>query len=127
MPGNSDASRDWRAEALERVRALIRQADPEAVEEVKWRKPANPAGIPVWSHDGIICTGETYRDKLKLTFQQGARIPDPAGLFNAGLAGSQRRAIDLFEGDQLDPAAFKAVVRAAVALNTGGAARDKGK
>jgi len=111
-------STDWRGQTLARVRALIRQADPEAVEEVKWRKPSNAmAGVPVWSHDGIICTGETYRDKVKLTFAQGASLADPAGLFNASLAGNTRRAIDLKAGDKLDEKAFQALVRAAVALN----------
>jgi len=108
---------DWRAEQLEQVRKLIQQADPEVVEERKWRKPSNPAGVPVWEHDGIICTGETYKDKVKLTFARGAALGDPKGLFNASLEGGTRRAIDLFEGDAIDEAAFKALVRAAVALN----------
>jgi len=109
---------DWRGRALSRVRALIERVDPEVVEEVKWRKPSNPKGVPVWSHDGIICTGETYKDKVKLTFAKGAALEDPAGLFNAGFGGNTRRAIDLHEGDEIDEKAFKALIRAAVALNT---------
>lgn len=111
------ASADWRGETLARVRRLIHDADPDVVEEVKWRKPSNPAGVPVWSHAGVICTGETYKDKVKLTFAKGASLPDPAGLFNASLDGNARRAIDLFEGDKLKEPAFKALIRAAVALN----------
>ena len=103
---------DWRGATLARVRALVRQADPEAVEEWKWR------GVPVWSHGGQICTGETYKAVVKLTFAKGAALPDPSGLFNAGLDGAVRRAIDLREGDALDEDAFRALVRAAVALNT---------
>ena len=108
---------DWRGETLARVRALIKEADPEVVEEVKWRKPSSPAGVPVWSHDGIICTGETYKDKVKLTFAKGASLDDPSGLFNSSLEGNTRRAIDIHEGDEIDEEAFKALVRAAVALN----------
>jgi hypothetical protein len=108
---------DWRGEVLSRMRRLIKQADPEVVEEVKWRKPSNPMGVPVWSHDGIICTGETYKDKVKLTFARGASLADPAGLFNASLEGNARRAIDLHEGDKIDESAFKSLVRAAAALN----------
>jgi hypothetical protein len=108
---------DWRGEMLARVRGLIKQAEPEIVEEVKWRKPSNPMGVPVWSHAGIVCTGETYRDKVKLTFAKGASLEDPAGLFNASLDGNARRAIDLHEGAAIDAAAFKALVRAAIALN----------
>jgi len=108
---------DWRGEMLARLRALILEADPDATEAVKWRKPSNPAGVPVWEHDGLICTGETYRDKVKLTFAQGAALEDPSGLFNASLDGNTRRAIDLFEGDAIDGAALKALVRAAAALN----------
>ena len=107
----------WRGETLARVRALIREADPETVEAVKWRKPSNPAGVPVWEHDGMVCTGETYKDKVKLTFARGAAIEDPSGLFNSSLDGGTRRAIDLREGDGIDEAAFKALVRAAVAAN----------
>ena len=109
---------DWRNETLARVRRLIEEADPQAIEEVKWRKPSNPSGVPVWSHGGIICTGETYKDKVKLTFAKGASLPDPARLFNSSLDGNTRRAIDLREGDQIDEQALKALIRAAVALNT---------
>jgi hypothetical protein len=108
---------DWRGEVLARVRALIREADPDIAEAVKWRKPTNPAGVPVWEHGGLICTGETYRDKVKLTFARGAALEDPAGLFNSSLDGNTRRAIDIREGDGIDPAALKALVRAAVAEN----------
>jgi hypothetical protein len=109
---------DWREQTLSRVRELIREADPEVVEERKWAKPSQPAGVPVWSHAGIVCTGETYKSAVKLTFAKGASLPDPAGLFNSSLEGKVRRAIDLREGDELDEEAFKALVRAAVALNT---------
>ncbi len=110
---------DWRGETLARVRTLIREADPETVEEVKWRKPSNAMlGVPVWSHAGIICTGETYKDKVKLTFAKGAALKDPSGLFNASLEGNVRRAIDIHAGDKIDDKAFKALIRAAVALNT---------
>jgi hypothetical protein len=109
---------DWRGETLARVRALINEADPEVVEEVKWRKPSNPMGVPVWSHAGIICTGETYKDKVKLTFANGASLEDPSGLFNSSLEGNTRRAIDFHEGDEVAEEALKALVRAAVALNT---------
>lgn len=108
--------KDWRGEALGRVRRLIREADPEVVEAWKWR------GVPVWEHAGIICTGETYKAVVKLTFAKGASLDDPAGLFNASLEGNTRRAIDIAEGQSLDEAAFKALVRAAVALNTSKAA-----
>lgn len=108
---------DWRATTLEQVRKMIRQAVPKVVEEAKWVKPTNPAGVPTWSYDGIICTGETYKDKVKLTFAQGASLDDPAGLFNAGLGGGTRRAIDIAEGEKLDPDAFKSLVRAAADLN----------
>jgi hypothetical protein len=108
---------DWRGETLARVRALIREADPEAVEAVKWRKPSNPAGVPVWEHGGLICTGETYKDKVKLTFARGAELDDPAGLFNSSLEGNTRRAIDIRQGDEIDEPALKALVRAAVAAN----------
>jgi hypothetical protein len=103
---------DWRGETLARVRSLIRQADPEVVEEWKWR------GVPVWSHAGIICTGETYKNVVKLTFAKGASLDDPSGLFNASLEGNTRRAIDLHEGHEIDAEALKALIRAAVALNT---------
>lgn len=108
---------DWRGEMLGYVRDLIHEADPEVREEVKWRKPSNPSGVPVWSHDGILCTGETYKDKVKLTFANGAALPDPSGLFNASLEGGTRRAIDIREGDQIDEAAFKGLVMAAVAFD----------
>ena len=108
---------DWRGEMLARLRLLIREADPEIVETVKWRKPSNPAGVPVWEHGGIVCTGETYGDKVKLTFARGASLEDPAGLFNASLDGNARRAIDMREGETIDAGAFKALVREAVALN----------
>jgi hypothetical protein len=109
---------DWRGEALGRMRGLIREADPEVVEAVKWRKPTNPAGVPVWEHAGIICTGETYKAYVKLTFAAGALLPDPSGLFNASLNGNATRAIDIREGGQVDAEAFKALVRTAVTLNT---------
>jgi hypothetical protein len=108
---------DWPGKTLSRLRALIQEADPDVVEEVKWRKPSNPAGVPVWSHAGIICTGEAYKDKVKLTFARGASLKDPGRLFNASLEGNARRAIDFHEGDQIDEAAFKALVREAAALN----------
>ena len=108
---------DWRGETLARLRAVIRVADPEIVEAVKWRKPTNPAGVPVWERAGILCTGETYRDKVKLTFARGAALADPAGLFNASLDAGTRRAIDFREGDEIEADAFKALIRAAVALN----------
>lgn len=107
----------WRGETLARVRNLIREADPEVVEEVKWRKPSNMLGVPVWEHDGIICTGETYKDKVKLTFANGASLEDPKKLFNSSLEGGTRRAIDFHEGDEIDGEALKALIRAAVALN----------
>jgi hypothetical protein len=109
---------DWRADMLDRIRRLIQEADPEAVEEVKWRKPSNPAGVPVWSHDGMICTGETYKAAVKVTFANGAELADPSHLFNASLDGNARRAIDFHEGDTIDEKALKALIRAAVALNT---------
>jgi len=108
---------DWRGPTLARLRALIREADPDVVEEVKWRKPSNPSSVPVWSHDGIVCTGETYKDKVKLTFAKGASLDDPSGLFNASLDGGTRRAIDLFEGDEVEAGAFGALVKAAVSVN----------
>ncbi|MGB8708638.1 MAG: DUF1801 domain-containing protein [Methyloceanibacter sp.] len=109
---------DWRGETLARVRSLIREADPEMVEEVKWRKPSNSMlGVPVWEHAGIICTGETYKAVVKLTFAKGASLKDPSGLFNASLEGNARRAIDIHEGDKIDEKALKALIRAAVALN----------
>ncbi len=108
---------DWRADVLRRVRQLILEAAPGITEEAKWRKPSNPAGVPTWSHNGIICTGETYKAIVKLTFARGASLPDPAGLFNSSLDGNVRRAIDIHEGDALNESAFQDLVRAAVALN----------
>jgi len=108
---------DWRGETLARVRKMIREADAQVTETVKWRKPTNPDGVPVWEHAGILCTGEVYKDYVKLTFARGAALADPAGLFNAGFGGNTRRAIDLREGEQVDEAAFKALVREAVAAN----------
>jgi hypothetical protein len=108
---------DWRAEAIERIGTLIREADPDATEEAKWVKPSNPAGVPTWSHDGIICTGEVYKDKVKVTFMHGASLEDPSGLFNASLGAGTRRAIDIPEGATLDEQAFRDLIRAAVARN----------
>jgi hypothetical protein len=109
---------DWRAETLERIRTLINEADPQMIEERKWRKPSNGMiGIPVWSDNGIVCTGETYKNYVKLTFAKGAFVKDPAGLFNAGLEGNLRRAIDIHEGDKIDEKAFKALIKGAVKLN----------
>jgi len=108
---------DWRGETLARVRKVIHEADPEVVEEVKWRKPSNPLGVPVWEHDGIICTGETYRQVVKMTFAKGASLKDPSRLFNSSLEGTTRRAIDFHEGDKIDEKALKALIRAALALN----------
>jgi len=116
---------DWRALTLARVRTLIQQALPGVIEEVKWRKPSNPAGVPTWSHDGILCTGETYKDKVKVTFAMGASLADPAGLFNATLDGNARRAIDIHEGETIDARAFKALVKAAAALNGSKAKKSK--
>ena len=125
MAADEGTTDDWRGATLVRVRALIRAADPAVVEEIKWRKPSNPAGVPTWSHGGkLICTGETYKDKVKLTFAHGAAIPDPAGLFNASLDAGTRRAIDLREGIALDEPAFQHLVRAAIAHNE---ARSAGK
>ncbi|MBI3438040.1 MAG: DUF1801 domain-containing protein [Proteobacteria bacterium] len=112
------AGADWRVALLARVRSLIEEADPEVEEEAKWKKANRPEGVPTWSHDGIICTGETYKDKVKLTFAHGAALSGPARLFNAGLDGGTRRAIDLQEGDALNERAFKALIREAVAFNT---------
>jgi hypothetical protein len=116
---------DWRAETLSRMRKLIKEADPEVVEEWKWAKATSP-GTPVWSHDGGICTGETYKSVVKLTFFKGASLEDPAKLFNSSLGGNTRRAIDIHEGEEVDAGAFEALIRAAVALNTsGGKARPR--
>ncbi|MGH7982990.1 MAG: DUF1801 domain-containing protein [Candidatus Udaeobacter sp.] len=109
---------DWRGDTLARVRILIKQADPGVVEEVKWRKPSNPAGVPVWSHAGMICTGEAYKNVVKMTFAKGASLKDHSGLFNSSLEGNTRRAIDFQEGGKIDEKALKALIRAAVALNT---------
>lgn len=114
---------DWRGATLARLRRLIRESDADIVEEVKWRKPSNPAGVPVWERGGIICTGEIYKDKVKLTFARGALLDDPSGLFNASLEGGTRRAIDLREGEEIDEPGFKALVREAVALNVSKAPR----
>jgi hypothetical protein len=111
---------DWRDATLARMRALILEAAPEAIEEQKWKKPTNPAGVPVWSHNGIICTGEIYKDKVKLTFPKGSAIADPAGLFNAGLEGT-RHAIDIRESETVDSAKFKALIKSAVAVNVASA------
>jgi hypothetical protein len=109
---------DWRGETLSRLRNLIKSADPAIVEEIKWRKPSNSmTGVPVWSHGGIVCTGETYKDKVKLTFARGASLRDPAGLFNSSLGGGTRRAIDFHENDHLDEGAFRDLIREAVAWN----------
>jgi hypothetical protein len=116
---------DWRGATLAKLRALIHAADPEVEETVKWQKPSNPSGVPVWEHAGILCTGETYKDKVKLTFAKGAALADPETLFNSSLDGNMRRAIDLFEGDGVDEAAFKALVRAAVEANLEKPARAK--
>jgi hypothetical protein len=115
---------DWRGETLSRLRTLIREADPDVVEELKWVKPSNPTGVPTWSHDGIICTGEAYKKAVKLTFAYGASLDDPSGLFNSSLEGNTRRAIDIPEGHKVDARAFKALIRAAVDFNT---ARASGK
>lgn len=113
------AGGDWRSETLERIRALIREADPQVSEEAKWVKPSNPAGVPTWYHDGILCTGETYKDKVKVTFARGAALEDPSNLFNTSLDAGTRRAIDLVEGANVDEQAFKALIQAAVELNIG--------
>jgi hypothetical protein len=112
------AAGDWRAETLARMRQLVLEADPEMIEERKWKKPSNAMrGVPVWSHNGIVCTGETYAKAVKLTFAQGAKIPDPSRLFNSSMEGNTRRAIDIHEGEKVDAGAFKALVKAAVAHN----------
>jgi hypothetical protein len=109
---------DWRERTLDRIRTLIAEADPGMIEERKWKKPSNGmAGVPVWSHDGIVCTGETYKNYVKMTFAKGAFVKDPAGLFNSSLEGNLRRAIDFHEGDKINEPALKALIRAAVALN----------
>jgi hypothetical protein len=119
---------DWRGQTLARVRGLIKEADPDVVEEVKWRKPSNAMlGVPVWEHDGIICTGETYKNYVKLTFAKGASLDDPSALFNASLEGNMRRAIDIHERTKIDDKAFKALIRAAVALNMSARSQKKTK
>ncbi|HSA93668.1 MAG TPA: DUF1801 domain-containing protein [Terriglobales bacterium] len=115
---------DWRGKTLARVRDIIHKADPEIVEERKWVKPTSP-GTPVWSHGGIVCTGETYKNVVKMTFPKGAALPDPAGLFNASLEGNVRRAIDIHEGDKIHEAALKDLIRAAVALNLKGKSKPR--
>lgn len=111
---------DWRGETLAHVRKLIKEADPKITEELKWRKPSNPGGVPVWSDSGIVCTGESYKTHVKLTFPKGASIKDPDGIFNSSLDGNARRAIDLHEGDKINESAFKEIIRAAVKLNSKG-------
>lgn len=118
---------DWRGQTLAEVRTLIKQAAPDVTEDVKWRKPSNPRGVPVWEQNGLICTGEVYKDKVKLTFAQGAALEDPNGLFNSSLDGNVRRAIDLAEGDTLNEAAFKSLVKAAAAFNRSRAVKAKAK
>jgi hypothetical protein len=118
---------DWRGATLSKMRKLIKEADPEVVEQLKWKKPSNPDGVPTWSHDGIICTGEMYRGKVKLNFAQGASLKDPAKLFNASLEASQGRAIDIYEGDKVDAHAFKALIRAAIDFNVSRAAAKRKK
>ncbi|MES2306491.1 MAG: DUF1801 domain-containing protein [Gemmatimonadota bacterium] len=118
MPKSAATPADWRVDALDRMRALIVEADAQMIEERKWKKASNKmAGVPVWSHDGIVCTGETYKTYIKLTFAKGAALPDPSGLFNASLDGGTRRAIDIHEGNEVNARAFKALIKAAVALN----------
>jgi hypothetical protein len=114
---------DWRGEMLARIRKLVKQADPDMIEEVKWRKPSNKLGVPTWSLSGIVCTGETYKNAVKMTFARGAALDDPSGLFNSSLEGNTRRAIDFHEGDEIDEKALKALIREAVALNASGAPR----
>jgi hypothetical protein len=117
---------DWRGATLGRIRELIKDAAPDVVEEVKWVKPSNPAGVPTWSHDGIICTGEIYKASVKVTFMSGASLEDPSNLFNSSLGGGTRRAIDFHEGDEVDAAAFQALVRSAIELNAAGPRPRKG-
>ena len=121
------AGTDWRHDTLDRIRGLIEKTDPDVSEESKWAKTSNPAGVPTWSHDGIICTGEMYKDKVKITFMHGASLDDPKRLFNASLDAGTRRAIDIVEGSKLDEPAFKALIRAAVDLNVGRAAATRRK
>ena len=126
ISGRIEELNDWRGKTLARMRKLIKEADPEVVEEWKWVKPTNP-GTPVWSHDGILCTGETYKQVVKLTFAKGASLDDPDGLFNASMEGNMRRAIDIREGDTIDEAAFKKLIREAVAFNVAGKSKPKEK
>ena len=121
------AGSDWRHDTLARIRVLIEETDADASEEAKWAKASNPAGVPTWSHDGIICTGEIYKDKVKVTFMHGASLDDPKRLFNASLDAGTRRAIDIVEGSKLDEPAFKALIRAAVDLNAGRATAKRRK
>jgi hypothetical protein len=116
---------DWRGKLLAKVRTIVHEADPEITEECKWIKPTNPLGVPVWSHDGIVCTGETYKDVFKLTFAKGAALKDPSRLFNSSLDGNVRRAIDIHEGEQVNQTALKDLIRAAVALNLKGKSKPK--
>ena len=117
-PKPTESAEDWKSDLLSRLRALIMEADPEMTEERKWVKPSNPAGFPTFSHDGLVCTGETYKSVVKVTFAKGASLPDPSGLFNSSLEGNTRRAIDFREGDGVAEEALKGLIRAAVALNT---------
>ena len=119
-----DVPGDWRGELLSRLRALILEAEPEMTEERKWRKASNPAGVPTWSHNGLVCTGETYKNVVKMTFARGAGLDDPSGLFNSSLDGNTRRAIDFHQGEKIDEEALKALFRAAVTLN---ASRGRGR
>lgn len=116
---------DWRGKTLGKIRKAIKEADPDVTEELKWSKPTNPGGVPVWSHNGLICTGETYKSIVKITFAKGASLTDPAGLFNASLDGNARRAIDIHQGEEVDEPAFKDLIRAAVALNVSGSNKKK--
>ncbi len=128
IAARTDDLPDWRSETLARVRRLIKEADPDVVEEIKWRKPSNGMrGVPVWSHAGIICTGETYKTYVKLTFAKGASLNDPSGLFNASLEGGTRRAIDIRADDKINEKVFKALIRAAAELNASKPARDRAK
>ena len=118
---------DWRHDTLDRIRVLIEETDADVSEEAKWAKASNPAGVPTWSHDGIVCTGEIYKDKVKVTFMHGASLDDPECLFNSSLDAGTRRAIDIVEGSKLDEPTFKALIRAAVDLNVGRAAAKRRK
>ena len=120
IEAKNDVLNDWRGETLSRIRTLIKQADPDMVEERKWKKLSNPAGVPAWSHNGLVCTGETYKNAVKMTFAQGASLKDPSGLFNSSLDGNTRRAIDIHEDDTINEKAFKALIKAAVKLNAPG-------